>query len=173
VRAYGALALLLLIATAGIAAAEDAVDESQRYRISLPDGVTADGELPAGTLARWTDGDRGVQVAIARVDYGNTPAWRGNDRFFTSVEAGVRSAARRYQRISSQRQRLGRVPALDLWFSRDTDRGPGVVATRFLFFRRYTLILTVTVDRGGYRRQRGRMETVVGSFEPYLGSPAR
>jgi len=165
----GAVACALVIAASAPAAAEKVVDREQRYRLELPDGFSAAaGTPPDGVIARYRDAGGSTAVSIARIDFANSAAWRGKDEHFASVESGTRAASPGYRRIERRRHKLGKVPALDLWFERDADGGRKLVATRFVFFRRYTLILTAAMPAAVSRKDRDRVGKLVGSFEPHL-----
>jgi hypothetical protein len=151
-----------------IAHTGELTDGKHRYQVELPDGFSLHENLAEGTLARYGDPERAIDVAIARVDYPNSPAWRDDDRFFDNVESGIRGATKRYKRIAKKRRHLGKVPTLDLWFSRQSDRARDVVATRFLFFRRYTLVLSIAMSEEAHKRHKKLAAGIIDSFEPFL-----
>lgn len=160
-------AVAIAVSAAAPAAADKVVDREQRYRLELPDGyAAAAGTAPDGVLARYAAGD--TAVSIARIDFANSAAWSGKAEHFTRVEAGTRAASPGYRRVDRRRHKLGKVPALDLWFERDAEGGRKLVATRFVFFRRYTLILTAAMPAAVSRKDRERVARLVSSFEPQL-----
>lgn len=113
----------------------------------------------------------GALLAITRMGLANPRAWGDDDDFFAEVEAGIESASARYQRFHRRQQRVNKVPALDLGFRRDTERGREVVLMRFLFFRRYTLALALRAPAPAYRRHERAFRALLESFTPYLGPP--
>ncbi|MEM9490192.1 MAG: hypothetical protein AAGC55_13675, partial [Myxococcota bacterium] len=120
----------------------------------------------------------GAVLAISRVNYPNLAAWRSKTMpdYSREVENGLRAAVRDYRRIDQREHRLGRVPALDLAFRHggeraSDERGEWVVLMRFLFFRRYSLSLTLTMPADRYRRFRRAHRAVRDSFQPYFPSP--
>jgi hypothetical protein len=122
-------------------------------------------------VAGYRHAGSGALLAITRMNLANPRAWRDDEDFFAEVEAGIESASQRYQRFHRRQQRVNKVPALDLGFRRDSERGREVVLMRFLFFRRYTLALALRVPAPAYRRHERAFRTLVTSFAPYLPEP--
>ena len=168
-------ALAIALSTAAIgpavgpASAETIKDEKHRYRLELPSGFAAVSRTAEGTVASYRDNKRGIRLSIARVSYPNRAAWRKKKAFFESVEAGVKDAVTDYKRLSRKRLKLGRVPAMDLWLSREAEDDTDIAAVRFVFFRTYTVVLSVAMTREAYQAHRRRVEAMLTSFEPYFG----
>lgn len=123
-----------------------------------------------GLLGGYRHPPSGALLAITRVDYPNPRAWRRDHGFFAEVEAGIETASSGYQRFHHRQHRMGRVPTLDLGFRRRAARGREVVLMRFLFFRRYTVSLTMTMPARAYRRHQAALRALLDSFAPYFGS---
>jgi hypothetical protein len=118
----------------------------------------------AQILHSWSDGV--TRYTIARGTFVNSRAWRRKSDFYKEVEAGLAAAAPGLTRTHRRVFRAGRVPALDL---RYRNKGTGaVLLTRYLFFRRYTLVLTATSQAGTTSRQRRVIKSVVQTFKPYF-----
>jgi hypothetical protein len=164
------LALLVLLAAPALADGEAVLRHAEhRFEIELAGGPwreVAIGETPP--VAGWKNDAAGAVLAITRVDYPNADAWRGKARFFEDVEAGLREATRSYRRLDRQRHKLGRVPAMDLTFRHERGDDDEVVLTRFLFFRTYSLALTIAVPRDAYDDRRRQLSRLVESFKPYF-----
>lgn len=122
-------------------------------------------------VAGYRHAGSGALLAITRMNLASPRAWRDDEGFFAEVEAGIESASARYQRFHRRQQRIGKVPALDLGFRRDSERGREVVLMRFLFFRRYTLALALRVPAPAYRRHERALRTLLASFAPYVAAP--
>lgn len=171
-----ALAASLAAIAAGPAAADVRVAAHQ-YQLGALEAWT---ELPAPErddagdariVAGYRHADSDALVAITRVEVANPRAWRSDEGFFDEVEAGVESASARFERFHERQQRVGAVPALDLGFRRDTERGREVVLMRFLFFRRYTLALALRAPARSWRRHQRTFRALVESFTPYVEAP--
>lgn len=141
-------------------------DAENRYELHVPDDWQSLAIVDALLGAQAPDG--AARLVVTRVDHPNRAAWRSERTFFSQVERGVARAADGYRRLHRRRGRLGRVPHLDLRFRRRTADGREVVAMRFLFFRRYSLILTVSTEADRARRQRRTVRRLVRSFVPYF-----
>jgi hypothetical protein len=169
-RATAAALGLVALAAAGARAQREAAggpgavtDAENRYRLEVPAGWQR-AQAPAGSLAAWRARD-GALMVVTRLDFPNRDAWRRKKPFFDQVERGVREESRSYRRIRQRRHRLGRVPAMDLEFSRASDSHPAVVM-RFVFFRHYTLVLSL--GAAGEDRRRA-LRAVAETFAPYFG----
>ena len=172
-RALAIAGGLVVAILTGQAAADVRVAEHQFQHDDL-DGWS---ELPvrergdAGNVlivAGYRHAASGALLAITRVGLANPRAWRGDDDFFAGVEAGIERTSARYQRFHHRQQRVARVPALDLGFRRDSERGREVVLMRFLFFRRYALALALRVPAPAYRRHERAFRKLIERFEPYV-----
>ncbi|WP_428264044.1 hypothetical protein [Haliangium sp.] len=142
------------------------LDDLRDDAAEADDGQAGQAREDSVVLAGYRHPPSDARLAITRIRYPNLRAWRGEDSFFAEVEAGVAAAAVGLDRFHQRRQRLGRVPALDLGFRGRGPNGREVLLTRFLFFRRYTLALTMRVPTRGYRRHQRALRALVESFEP-------
>lgn len=167
----------LALTSVAAAAPAPVVNEEHRFELAVGDGwdvqavdgVSYDREAGTGLVARWS-ADGGARVlVVSRVDGPGSDAWRGEESFFDGVEAGVQRSAPGYRRLKRKVHKLGRVPALDLWFRYDGADGRAVaVAMRFLFFRSYALTLAVDVPADDLRAHRRAVRKLVESFKPYF-----
>lgn len=164
------VALLALLAAPALADGEAVLRHAEhRFEIELLGGPWR--EVPIGEVqpvAGWMNDEAGAVLAITRVNYPNADAWRGKDRFFADVEAGLRETTEGYRRLGRRTHRLGRVPAMDLTFRHQRADGSEVVLTRFIFFRTYSLALTVAVPDDAYGERRDQLARLVRSFKPYF-----
>lgn len=187
------LAMGLVLAAARTVAAQGAQDGAARdaiqvaahqYQLDLPvawspaapaSGDASTSGATAGTvtgssavLSRHAHDAGGARLVITRVAYPNPGAWSRKDAFFDQVEHGIRAAAPGCTRLQRRQHRLGRVPAMDVQLRRRMGHGAEVVHMRFLFFRRYTLTLTLAAPARGYRRHGRAYRALVDSFVPYF-----
>lgn len=160
-----ALALGLTLGAQGSAArAETFRHDDHRFELALGDDWQRDGDA-----LTWRNPSTAQTLTITRIDSSNYAAWRGRRSFFTGVEQGVIDAAPGYRALRKRRGKLGRVPHLDLWFEyQPADSEPLAVAMRFVFFRRYTLVLAIDTPAERYRKQRARLRQLTKSFKPYF-----
>jgi hypothetical protein len=137
-----------------------------RYQLALgSDWIPVSAAAPA--IAGYRRPEHGQLLTITRLDYPNTAAWRNAASFFDQVEAGVAATATGYRRLSRSVSR-DVLPLMDLWFQHQRGGTAETVAMRFLFFRAYTLILTVSTRSAAYPRQRRPVRKLLASFQPYL-----
>ncbi len=137
------------------------------FQIALGDGwnPTEPGTGPEQLLLARAASD-GRALAVTRVAYPN-PRRRDHD-YQKQIEAGVEAAARGYHRLSHKVSRAGYVVVIDVTYRRDTDGGREVVASRFLLFRTFTLVLSVAMPARTWRHQRRPTQKLVRSFVPYF-----
>ena len=142
-------------------------DPDHYFQIALGDrwSPTEPGAGPEQLLLARAASD-GRALAVARVAYPN-PRRRDRD-YQKQIEAGVEAAARGYHRLSHKISRAGYVVVIDVTYRRDTDDGREVVASRFLLFRTFTLILSVTTPARSWRHQRRATQRLLRSFVPYF-----
>ncbi len=166
-------ALLLVLAVAPTARAEVTTDKTHRFQLDLDDGWR---EVPAPTdshtpLVGFEHRKRRALMAVSRVEYPNLDAWRRRTRkaYYSEIEKGIKTSVDGYKRLRQNTTRLGRVPALDLTFRHRDKDGERVVFMRFLFFRTYSLSLSLSLPYRQYRRHKRRLRTVLHSFKPYFG----
>ncbi len=164
-----ALFTLGIVAIAPPALSKPLTDRTHRFAIDVDANWSRQHKVPSGTVAVFTNPKHGLQLAIARVNHPNRAAWRSRAWFFASVEQGVQRAATKYKRLHRKRHKLGRVPALDIEY-RHRGQEELVTFSRFLFFRRYSLVLSISVPAQSHGRQKKRMKAIVGSFRPYFGN---
>lgn len=156
----------------GAAVAEPARDRSHRYELSPPAEWQPVAAPPQGVLAGYEHGASRALAAVARVDYPNLDAWRSRNRnaYFAEIEDGIREAVLGYERVSMRGRTLTRldVPVLDLTFRHRTGDRDEIVLMRFLFFRRYSLSLTIRTPAGEFRSHKRAWEQARTSFQPYI-----
>ncbi len=119
------------------------------------------------TLIAFESVPSGRLLTVTRVDFPNRRAWRNDSDFYDEVEQGVEKASKAYKRLARKRLKLGRIPVLELTFRRASADYP-VIATRFMFFRRYTLIASVAYTIDAYKAHRRSDAKMLASFKPYF-----
>lgn len=148
------------------------LDGANRFQVELgPTWIGASGPAATATstegevfvVGKWSRPDISATVTVLRVNFGNRGAWRGDKQFFSNVEKGVVGSTPGIRSVKRSRGKVGIVPHLDLRFLRQSKESPHA-SMRFLFFRRYTLIATVT----GTRASKRTAARVVKSFKPYF-----
>jgi hypothetical protein len=165
---------LLIALPARAAPAERAVESREhRYRLAL-DSLWRARPAPAGSLAPLSgyEHDRsGALLAVSRIDYPNSAAWRqrSRDAYYDAIVAGIETSTPGYDLVERGASMQGQVPALDLIYRRREARGSEVVLLRFLFFRRYALALALTVPERGYRGHKRALRAVQQNFAPFFG----
>jgi hypothetical protein len=118
-------------------------------------------EAPEGTLIAYQSG--AMHLAITRVDVGRVGK-RAQTRMVDEIERGVEQATRGYRRVKRQVVMNGIVPVMDLWY----ESGERLTLSRFLLFRRHTMVLSVGLDRGAPRAARRAAESMIQSFVPFV-----
>jgi hypothetical protein len=170
-----ALAATLAIAGSAGAPAGSVRDGEHHYQIVIAPGwtpVTA----PDGTLLAYQGpGDR-AHLAVTRVEIGRT-GQRDHDRLADEIERGVERGTAGYRRTRRALSQIQSVPVLDLVYQQRASRptragvspaGHAAVMTRFLLFRRHTVVLTIGLEDGAPRALRREAERMAASFAPYL-----
>lgn len=131
------------------AAAGEIVDPSNHFRLELGAGWSADQSAePGETLLVARHGSGSAVAVLTRSNHPNLPAWRTQAHYFDDVVAGLRAATAGFKLVSRRQGRVGtsrKVPFLDVTYRRRHPSAPHV-ATRFLFYRTFTLILAVASD---------------------------
>lgn len=142
-------------------------DADARFELRLPATWRT---LPPRTGVPFAaaTGDGAITLTISRIDHPNRDAWRGRERYFAAVERGATAALDDAVRKDRRVHRVGRVPTLDLELVGDSAGSRQRVIQRYLFFRRYTLALTITGDAPTVRRARRSLRRLRDSFVPYL-----
>ncbi|HLU66506.1 MAG TPA: hypothetical protein VKZ63_09540 [Kofleriaceae bacterium] len=166
-----ALAASAGVAHAGRGAAEVASgavrDGEHLYELVVARGwtpVTA----PDGTLLAYQAPGGRAHLAVTRVAIGRTGADR--DRLVDEIERGVEGATEGYRRRSRRLRDSGPVPLLELDYDRRAAgaRASSRVLTRFLLFRRHTVVLSIALEPGAPRALRKQAEAMARSFTAYL-----
>jgi hypothetical protein len=170
-----ALAVVLLAATSWARGAD---------REPLPAGAVRDGEHyyqlvvastwqpldpPVDTLLAYQAPGARAHLAVTRVDIGRTG--QGElDRVADEIERGVSRETAGYRRVKRKLTTSGVAPILELVYRRKpgSDSTHDVVMTRFLLFRRHTVVLSIGMGRKAPRAIRKAAEAQLASFSPYL-----
>jgi hypothetical protein len=163
------LVWVALVAAGAIAHAEPrppgtVVDGEHRYRLVIAEGWRPL-DAPEDTLLAYAGPDGAAYLALARIDLPGRAAWQNDQSFLDAIERGVSSHADGYARISRKVHKLGEVPAMDLRYRRTDSAGMGEVATRFLFYRTYALVLSI--ELGEDHAARRQADKILASFQPY------
>src|SRR5690606_30114785 len=101
-------------------------------------------------------------LAVTRVAIGRTGADR--DRLVDEIERGVEGATEGYRRRSRRLRDSGPVPLLELDYDRRAAgaRASSRVLTRFLLFRRHTVVLSIAPSAAGSRAPTARRDRAPG-----------
>jgi hypothetical protein len=172
-------AALALIALAGLAAqarGDRPRPEADEARGALRDGdhhyqiVIAAGwrplTPPGGTLIAYAADDGRGHLAITRIETG-TRAARDPDDLAGQVQRGVERSTPGFHRVRRKISRSSRGAALDLSYERAGPSGAELVLSRYLFFARHTLVVSIGLPHGASRGERRAAEAMVRSFAPY------
>lgn len=168
-RAASLVAAVSCLLPSGSAhAGEELRDATEYYQLDIPDGWVASQPAPGAEdilLAR-TQAALGQALAVTRVRYPNPR--RTREEYRDQVVAGIRAATRDFTKLTRRDRTLATVPVTDVVFRHRTDSGARVTSVRFLFFRTFTVMLTVTGPADGHRRSRRATAALVSSFQPYF-----
>ena len=118
-------------------------------------------EAPEGTLVAYESG--GMHLAITRVEVGRVGK-REQARMVDEIERGVEQATRGYRRVKRSVAMHGIVPVMDLWY----EAGKRLTLSRFILFRRHTVVLSIGLDGGARRAARRAAESMIQSFTPFV-----
>jgi hypothetical protein len=118
---------------------------------------------PDGTLAGYREASGAAVLAITRVELGRAGE-SNRPRMVDEVERGVERATPGYRRLRRTLTTDGIVPVLDLAYRRQA----GETLSRFLFFRRHTVVLSIGLEPGAPRAVRKAAEAMVKSFRPFV-----
>ena len=151
-------------------------DGQHYYQVVIAPGWTPVAAPDGALLAYQAPGGRG-HLAVTRVEIGRTG--QGDpDRLAGEIERGVARSAEGYRRTRRRVRQVGSVPVLELSYRQRAGRtaGDGAAAasrharvtTRFLLFRRHTVILTIGLEDGAPRAVRRDAERIAASFAPYI-----
>ena len=162
----GTAGLLALLSSDATAQADSATSlaPTAPYTLALGNEWKPLEPVPEGLLAAYRAGTR--RAALVRIDYPNRDAWRKKRAFFEQVERGLAASTRGYRRLSQRTTRIARVPVLDINYRRQTEAGEEEVWARFLFFRRFSVALVLSVPSAEGRRAARGLRSVLKSFEP-------
>lgn len=170
---YTCLAVMLLAAPAyadGTREVDKADDKKMRFKLRLGSGWTVlpqpdDARTPlAGYRHRGYD----ALIAINRVDYPNIPAWRTKERdaYFDEIERGIRATVTDYKRLGQDRGRLRNIPFYQVTFRHRSDDGRRMVLMRFIFYRRYSVSMSLDVPARSYRKNKKALQKIRDTFAP-------
>jgi hypothetical protein len=140
-------------------------DEAQHYRIAVASGWRPIAAPPGTLVAYQAPGGRAT-LAISRIEIGLRWA-RDAAGLAADLERGVEQATRGFRRVGRQSSELGRVPVFDLSYRRAPGPGGDMILSRYLFFNRYSLVLSIGLGAGAGRSERRAAEAMVKSFVPY------
>lgn len=139
-------------------------DRTHRYQLVIAAGWRPLAP-PEGTLVASTaDGGR-AHLAITRVATG-TRAARDLDALAARVERGVERATRGFRRVRRKLSDSPRGPTFDLVYRRTASGGPELILSRYLFFSRHTVVLSIGLRADASRSDRRAAEAMVRSFVP-------
>ncbi len=174
--AAGSAALAALMALAGLGAGQargdrtrqdDAPrgalrDRTHRYQIVIAGGWRPLA-APQGTLVAYASD--GAHLAITRVAAGTRVA-RDLEALAAQVERGVERVTRRFRRVRRKLSDSSRGATLELVYQRTSPDGPELVLSRYLFFSRHTVVLSIGLRADAGRSDRRAAEAMVKSFAP-------
>jgi hypothetical protein len=168
--AAAALALLISAAPApageGAAARGTLQDGEHNYQIAVAAGWRPI-DAPAGTLLAYQAPGKKAYLTVTRVEVGRT----GKDnqpRMVDEIERGVEQSTASYRRLKRKLTTSGVVPILDLVYQRSAPAGGhALMMSRFLLFRRHTVVLAIGLEPDE-RAARRDAEAMVASFTPFL-----
>ena len=141
-------------------------DGEHNYQIAIASGWRPT-DAPAGTLITYQAPGKKGQLAITRVEVGRVLK-EEQPRMVDEIERGVERSTRGYKRVKRKLGMAGIVPVLDLGYQRSREAGGHpVMMSRFLLFRRHTVVLSIGVDPDE-RAARRDAEAMIQSFTPFV-----
>lgn len=141
-------------------------DGEHNYQIAIASGWRPT-DAPAGTLLTYQAPGKKGQLAITRVEVGRVSR-EAQPRMVDEIERGVERSTRGYKRVKRKLGMAGIVPVLDLVYQRSAPTGGHpLMMSRFLLFRRHTVVLSIGVDRDE-RAARREAEAMIQSFSPFV-----
>ena len=170
-RLVPAVGLLLAASPAlagdgGAAARGTLQDGEHSYQIAVAAGWRPV-DAPGGTLLSYQGPGKKAHLAITRVEVGRVGKAE-YPRMVDEIERGVERSTRSYKRVKRKLSMSGIVPVLDLVYQRSAPAGGHpLMMTRFLLFRRHTVVLSIGVDPEA-REARRDAEAMIQSFTPFL-----
>lgn len=143
--------------------ADPVTDRAAQYRIVIAPGWRQT-RVPEGTLAAYQSPGGAAQLAITRVSTGTR--WRDAGALAVEVERGIEKASPGYRRLRRRAGESAEVPTLELTYEREAE--PNRILSRYLFFTRYTVVVTIGLLSRASRAERRAAEAMLRSFNPYL-----
>ena len=140
-------------------------DATHRYQIVIAAGWRPLA-APEGTLAAYAAEGGRAPLAVTRVATG-TRAARDLETLAAQVERGVERVTRRFRRVRRKLSDSSRGAILDLVYKRTSSTGSELVLSRYLFFSRHTVVLSIGLPADAARSERRAAESMVKSFVPY------
>lgn len=140
-------------------------DGGHQYQIVIPPAwrpIAA----PPGTLSAYQTGGGRGHLAITRVELGLRHAGEPQ-ALMADVERGLERATQGFRRVRRQAGQTGGVPTLDLWYERRRPSGPALMLSRFLFFRRHSMVVSIGLEPGARRSERRAAQAMLKSFTPF------
>ena len=141
-------------------------DGEHNFQIAIASGWRPT-DAPAGTLLTYQAPAKKGQLAITRVEVGRVLK-EDQPRMVDEIERGVVRSTRAYKRVKRKLNMAGIVPVLDLVYQRSAPTGGHLLMmSRFLLFRRHTVVLSIGVDPDE-RAARRDAEAMIQSFTPFV-----
>jgi len=138
-------------------------DGTAQYQIVIAPGWRQTA-APEGTLVAYQAPDGRGRLAITRVGVGTRRA-RDAAQLAAQVERGVERATPGFRRTRRRASEAARTPVLDLWYERSAD--PPRVLSRYLFFDRHSVVLSIGLGARPSRAERRAAEAMLRSFTPF------
>ena len=130
----------------GAAARGTLQDGEHNYQIAVATGWRPI-DAAAGTLLAYEGPGKKAHLTITRVEIGRVPDKAEQPRMVDEIERGVERSTRSYKRVKRKLSVAGIVPVLDLVYQRSAPAGGhGLMLSRFLLFRRHTVVLSIGVE---------------------------
>ena len=167
VAALAGFVLLAAPATATEGVARGTLQDGEHnYQIAVAPGWRPS-DAPAGTLLAYQAPGQKGHLAITRIEIGRVGK-EEQPRMVDEIERGVERSTRAYKRVKRKLGMSGIVPVLDLVYQRSAQAGGHpLVMSRFLLFRRHTVVLSIGVDPAE-RTARRDAEAMIQSFSPFV-----
>lgn len=141
-------------------------DGQHNYQIAVAAGWRPI-DAPDGTLLSYEGPGGAAHLAITRVEVGRLGKAH-HPRMADEIVRGVERSTRAYRRVKRKLSMSGIVPVLDLVYQRTAPAGGhALMMSRFLLFRRHTVILSIGVEPHA-REARRDAEAMLQSFTPFL-----
>ncbi len=169
------------MALAGLGVGQARGDRTRSGQDELPRGALRDGThryqiviaagwrplaAPEGTLVAYAAEGGRAHLAVTRVAAG-TRAARDVEALAAQVERGVERATRGFRRVRRKLSTSSRGASFDLIYQRASPDGTELVLSRYLFFSRHTVVLSIGLRPDAPRSERRAAEAMVRSFVPF------